>query len=43
MNKLTAVLGVLLIASGLFLSGCHTETVEGFGRDVQKVGQKIED
>ncbi len=25
-----------------FFAGCHSSTAEGFGRDVQKVGQKIE-
>ena len=35
MKKLLA-----LCAIALFLSGCNT--VSGFGRDVQKVGQKVE-
>jgi predicted small secreted protein len=31
------------VALTLAVSGCQTETMEGFGRDVQKVGQEIED
>ena len=26
----------------IFFSGCHSNTMEGLGRDVQKVGEKIE-
>ena len=39
MKKLFA-LGALALSFGLFLSGCNT--VSGFGRDVQKVGQVVE-
>jgi predicted small secreted protein len=31
----------LLLISMLLLNACHT--VEGFGKDVQKVGSKMED
>jgi entericidin A len=36
MNKLFA-----LVLSVLFLAGCNT--VHGFGQDVKKVGEKMED
>lgn len=37
---LRPVLTILLAATGLFLTSCST--TEGFGRDLQKVGNKIE-
>jgi entericidin A len=37
MNK---VLGVILMAYTLFLVGCNT--MQGFGKDVSKLGDKIE-
>ena len=32
----------LLMALVILITGCHTETMEGVGRDVQKLGKKIE-
>ncbi|MEC5216318.1 entericidin A [Actimicrobium sp. GrIS 1.19] len=31
---------VLLVLSGFLLSGCNT--VHGFGKDVEKVGEKVQ-
>ncbi len=38
MRKMT---GVLMLALGFLLVGCNT--MSGFGKDVSKVGDKIED
>lgn len=40
MKRLTALMLLSLFSIGL-LSGCNT--VKGFGKDVQKVGEKVED
>ncbi len=41
MKKTTALLALSLVSTALFLAGCAT--VQGFGQDLQKVGEKIED
>lgn len=38
--KLKHILALLLIASVLFISGC--ETCRGFGKDVQKAGEWVQ-
>ena len=40
MKRLTALI-LLALFSSAFLSACNT--VEGVGKDVQKVGEKVED
>ena len=42
MKKPILWLSVLIVLLAIFASGCHSETMEGVGRDVQKVGKKIE-
>lgn len=42
MSKTAVVLSLLIVVSGFILSGCNSDTMEGFGRDVQKVGERIE-
>lgn len=37
MNK---ILILALVASGVFLSGCNT--INGMGRDVERVGEKVQ-
>ena len=32
----------ILLVLAVFAAGCHSETMEGVGRDVQKVGKRIE-
>ena len=41
MKKTTTLLALSLVSIALFLAGCATVT--GFGQDLQKVGEKIED
>ena len=41
MRKAISLWGVLLVALMLGITGCNT--LEGAGKDVQKVGEKIED
>ena len=41
MEKTTTLLALSLVSIALFLAGCAT--VKGFGQDLQKVGEKIED
>lgn len=40
MRKSICALLATLLAMSAFLAGCNT--IEGFGRDVEKVGDKIE-
>ena len=41
MNKKIGVLGLLAVLMMISLTGCHSGTTEGFGSDVEKLGQKI--
>jgi len=41
MKKITPLLALSLAAIALMLAGCNT--ARGFGQDLQKVGEKIED
>ncbi|MDO8387759.1 MAG: entericidin A/B family lipoprotein [Polaromonas sp.] len=41
MKKITTLLTLSLAAMAFLLSGCNT--ARGFGQDLQKVGEKIED
>jgi len=41
MKKTTTLLALSLVSIALFLAGCNT--ARGFGQDLQKVGEKIED
>ncbi|MDP2031771.1 MAG: entericidin A/B family lipoprotein [Polaromonas sp.] len=41
MKKITTLLTLSLAAMAFLLAGCNT--ARGFGQDLQKVGEKIED
>ena len=41
MKKNTTLLALSLVSIAFFLAGCAT--AKGFGQDLQKVGEKIED
>ncbi len=41
MKKITTLLALSLAAVAFMLAGCNT--ARGFGQDLQKVGEKIED
>ncbi len=41
MIKKIGMLGLLAVLIMVSLTGCHSGTMEGFGSDVEKVGQKI--
>ncbi len=41
MKKTTTLLALSLVSMALFLAGCAT--AKGFGEDLQKLGEKIEE